>query len=143
MEGEMFRKFSGLFVVALTLLVVAVMAFAVGGVALAQGTGSPAAEQQPLTGEIVAAVLGAVLSIVLQVVPGLDVLWNDWKYKRATWLGGCLLIPLIIVGLVYAGAPLGIQLPGPFIWDGLITAIRAGLAAYFMSQVTYATVRPK
>jgi len=96
-----------------------------------------------MTSKLVSITVGAILSIALEIVPGLSSLWENWAYKRAAWLVGCLVVPLAMMGLCYAGAPVGFECSGPFIWDGLWAALSAAFAAYFAGQMTYSLVLHK
>jgi hypothetical protein len=93
-----------------------------------------------MTGEIVSAIVGTVISLALEIVPGLASLWDKWEWKRGATLLLCLAAGFATMGLCYAGAPVGFECAGPFIWDGLFTAFKASFAAYFLNQVTYAVV---
>ena len=98
-------------------------------------------EDPELTAEIIAAVLAGIISLALEVVPGLAEKWQTVgdTWKRLVFLVGCLLIPLALVGLGCAGITLGVKPPvcGK---DGVVMAIRLGFVAYFASQVTYTVV---
>jgi len=98
-------------------------------------------EDPELTAEIIAAVMAGIISLALEVVPGLAEKWQTVgdTWKRLVFLVGCLLIPLALVGLGCAGITLGVKPPvcGK---DGVVMAIRLGFVAYFASQVTYTVV---
>lgn len=91
-----------------------------------------------VTGSAVAAILGILVSLALESVPGLREWWAPWPGKRLAWLAGCLLVPLVWVGLAYLGAPVGFAPIGPFIWDGLYVVLSAAFAAYYAGQGTFA-----
>jgi hypothetical protein len=99
------------------------------------------ADQGPLTAEVVAAVVTAVISILLEVVPGLAKEWEkiDSTYKRLAWLVGCLVVPLAILGAGCLGLDLGVIAPACD-KQGAVEALRVGFAAYFTGQVTFAVV---
>ncbi|HUX76117.1 MAG TPA: hypothetical protein VMY40_05690 [Anaerolineae bacterium] len=100
-----------------------------------------AAQQESLTAEVVAAVVTAVISILLEVVPGLADKWGniDSTYKRLAWLIGCLVVPLAILGAGCLGLDLGVVSPACD-KQGAVEAFRVGFAAYFTGQVTFAVV---
>lgn len=133
----MYRKIGWL--VVLVLVVAVLLAGCEGepadGVAYQEGDGNGAEE---MTAEYIAAAVAVVVSLLLEVVPGLAEKWNtlDETYKRLAWLAGCLLIPLAIVGAGCAGLDLGVVSPGCDV-NGAVEALTVGFAAYFASQVTY------
>ena len=101
-----------------------------------------AQEEDPeLTAEIIAAVMAGIISLMLEVVPGLAEKWQTVgdTWKRLVFLVGCLLIPLALVGLGCAGITLGVKPPvcGK---DGVVMAIRLGFVAYFASQAVYTVI---
>jgi len=104
--------------------------------AQAQQEGDP-----ELTAGIIAAVMAGIISLALEVVPGLAEKWQTVgdTWKRLVFLVGCLLIPLALVGLGCAGISLGARAPG---CDkaGVVMAIRLGFVAYVASQLTYVVV---
>ena len=101
-----------------------------------------AQEEDPeLSAEIIAAVMAGIISLMLEVVPGLAEKWQTVgdTWKRLVFLVGCLLIPLALVGLGCAGITLGVKPPvcGK---DGVVMAIRLGFVAYFASQAVYTVI---
>lgn len=90
-----------------------------------------------MTSEFVLAVLGVIISIALEAVPGLSNWWAAWEWKRAAWLVGCFVVAFAAMGLAYAGAPVGFDPPGPFVWDGLFASVLSAIAAFTAGQVTY------
>lgn len=137
---EMYRKIGWLVVI---VAVVAVLLAGcegepVDGVAYQEGDGNGAEE---MTAEYVVAAVAVVVSLLLEVVPGLAEKWNtlDETYKRLAWLGGCLAIPLAIMGAGCAGLDLGVIAPSCDT-QGVVAALKVGFAAYFASQVTYSVV---
>lgn len=94
-----------------------------------------------LTAEIIAAVLAGIMSLALEVVPGLAERWQTVSatWKRLIFLVGCLVIPLALVGLGCLGLSLGVKAPACG-KDGVVMAIRLGFVAYFASQATYAVI---
>jgi len=100
-----------------------------------------AAEPEPLTAEVIAAVLAGLISVLLEVVPGLAAKWEkiDSTYKRLAWLIGCLVIPLAVLGAGCLGLDLGVIAPACD-QQGAIEALKIGFAAYFAGQATYTVV---
>ena len=100
-----------------------------------------AAQQDSLTAEVVAAVVTAVISILLEVVPGLAKEWDkiDSTYKRLAWLVGCLVVPLAVLGAGCLGLDLGVVAPACD-KQGAVEALRVGFAAYFTGQATFAVI---
>jgi len=98
-------------------------------------------EDPELSAEIIAAVMAGIISLALEVVPGLAQKWQTVgdTWKRLVFLVGCLLIPLALVGLGCAGITLGVKPPACG-KDGVVMAIRLGFVAYFASQVTYTVI---
>lgn len=105
--------------------------------------GVPVAAGEPagMTAEWILATLAAILSLALEVTPGLAVKWNvlDATVKRLIWLGGCLGVPLMILAAGCAGLDLGVLAPACCA-EGVIESLQIGFAAFFGSQVTYAAV---
>ena len=97
--------------------------------------------QDSLTAEVVAAVVTAVISILLEVVPGLAKEWDkiDSTYKRLAWLVGCLVVPLAVLGAGCLGLDLGVVAPACD-KQGAVEALRVGFAAYFTGQATFAVI---
>lgn len=101
-------------------------------------------EAGEMTAEWVAGAVAVVVSLLLEVVPGLAEQWNglDGTYKRLAWLAGCLLIPLAIVGVGCAGLDLGVIAPACDA-DGFVEALTLGFTAYFAGQLAYAVAGKK
>lgn len=94
-----------------------------------------------ITGEWVAAIVGVILSLALEVVPGLAERWQglDSTWQRLAWLGGCVGVPLVVLGLGCVGVEVGVE---GFVCGaaGVVAALRVGFAAYFAGQMTYLAV---
>jgi len=97
--------------------------------------------QESLTAEVVAGIVAALISILLEVVPGLAAKWEkvDPTYKRLAWLGGCLAVPMVVLGAGCLGLDLGVIAPACD-KQGAIEALKIGFAAYFAGQVAYTVV---
>jgi len=138
---EMHRKVGWLVVLVMVVALLLAGCKSVGpadGVAYQEGDGNGAEE---LTAEYVAAAVAVVVSLLLEVVPGLAEQWNslDETTKRLAWLAGCLVIPLAIVGAGCAGLDLGVIAPGCDA-EGVVEALKVGFAGYFAGQVAYMVV---
>ena len=94
-----------------------------------------------MSGEWIAGMVAVVVSLLLEVVPGLSDWWDGLEatWRRLIWLGGSLAVPLVVLGAGCAGIDLGVTAPacdGP----GVVKALEMGFAAYFAAQATYAIV---
>ena len=94
-----------------------------------------------MTGEWISAGVGVLISLLLEVVPGLAGWWEglDGTWKRLGWLGLCLVLPLAVLGAGCAGLDLGVAGPACDV-NGAVEALKLGFVAYFAAQGTYATV---
>ena len=99
-----------------------------------KGEGAPSPEW-------VAGIVGVILSLALEVVPGLAAKWQglDSTWQRLAWLGGCVVVPLAVLGLGCAGVDVGMG-GGECGVAGVVAALRVGFAAYFAGQMTYLAV---
>lgn len=52
-----------------------------------------------MTQELVATVIGIVVSVMLEVIPGLKDKWSTWQWKRLTLLVGFVLLPVAVWAL--------------------------------------------
>ncbi len=94
-----------------------------------------------MSGEWIAGMVAVIVSLLLEVVPGLNSWWNELEptWRRLMWLGGSLAVPLVVLGAGCAGISLGVTAPacdGP----GVVEAVKFGFSAYFAGQATYAIV---
>lgn len=92
-----------------------------------------------MTGEMIALVVGFVVSILLEIIPGLNLLWTSWRWRRATLLGMSLAIPLIAWQLV---CRVSLSLPGEYICtsQGVLETFITSLVAFAGSQTGYLMV---
>lgn len=88
------------------------------------------------SGQLIAAVVGFVLSFLVENVPGFSDLWAAYRYKGLSIVAAGLAVVAAMVGLSYAGAPIA-GIPRPFIWDGLWTALGAFISYMFATQTAY------
>lgn len=94
-----------------------------------------------MSGEWIAGIVAAVVSLLLEVVPGLSEWWDGLEstWRRLGWLGGSLAVPLVVLGAGCAGLDLGVAAPACD-GAGVVEALRLGFTAYFTAQATYAIV---
>lgn len=89
-----------------------------------------------MTAEIVAMIVGAIVSILLEVVPKLKDAWSGWEWRRMTLLGLSLVVPLGAWGLVcYAGVALPFEVACG--GQGAFDAALLGIISFLSSQTTY------
>ena len=84
----------------------------------------------------ISAVVGFVLSFLVENIPSFSIWWNAFKYKGLAVAGAGLLVTIAFVVLGYIGAPV-VGVPRPFIWDGLWTSIGVYIAFLTSSQTAY------
>lgn len=88
----------------------------------------------------VSGVVATLISLALDLVPGLSEKWAGFsdETKRWGWLVGCLVVPLAVVGLCCLGpCYLGVACTA----DGVASALAIGAAAYIPSQGSHAAVK--
>lgn len=92
-----------------------------------------------MTRETIALVVGGVVSVALEIVPGLRDLWSKWEWRRVTLLGLFLAVPLGAWALVCAA---GLSLPGTYdcTTQGAFDAAILGLVAFAGSQTAYLVI---
>jgi hypothetical protein len=90
-----------------------------------------------MTEALVATVVGVVVSVALETIPGLKDKWTSWKYKPITMFLLFLLVPVIAWALTcYAGLPLFTT--ADCTWQGAVYAAGIGLLAFLANQTTFA-----
>ena len=90
-----------------------------------------------MTEELIITIWGAILSVLLETVPGLSTWWESWEWKRAALLVGCFVISFSLLALCYGGAPVGFACPEPFIWAGLLEAAKVAVLAFVGAQAGF------
>ena len=93
-----------------------------------------------LSGELVAAIVAVMLSMVAEYIPQFSAWWDKFAYKRLAVVIAGLFVALAIAGLHYAGA-FDAGIAGPFIWDGVRAVVNAWLAFVGAGQILYAALR--
>ncbi len=89
-----------------------------------------------MTAETVAMIVGAVVSVLLEVVPRLKDVWSGWEWRRLTLLGLSLGVPLTLWALVcYArvALPFEVACGG----QGAFDAAVLGFISFLSGQTTY------
>ena len=91
-----------------------------------------------MTAEWIALVVGAIVSVALEVVPGLKEKWTNWEWKRMSLFVLFIGVPLVSVMLICLA---GFELP--FVVDcsqqGYLDAIVLGFVAFISNQGTFFT----
>lgn len=88
-----------------------------------------------MTVENVLPLLALVIGILFQVIPGFREFWAAWIWRKLVWLGGCFVASFGLMGLCYAGAPVGFPCTEPFIWGGFSLALQVAALAYLAGDV--------
>lgn len=90
-----------------------------------------------MTEALVATVVGIVVSVALETIPGLREKWTGWRFKPITMFLLFLIVPLVAWALTcYAGLPLFTSVDCS--WQGALHAAAVGLLAFLANQTTYA-----
>jgi peptidoglycan/LPS O-acetylase OafA/YrhL len=87
-------------------------------------------------GTTITLVLSFLLSMALEMVPGLHAWWEKYAYKQQVWIGSGVLLVLAALGLNALGA-INLHLPVPFWWDGFWAVLFPTLAWIAGGQTTY------
>ena len=89
-----------------------------------------------MTQEMIALVVGGIVSVALEIIPGLKKVWSDWEYRRLSLLGLFVLVPLVAWMLSCSA---GLSLPGTYYCtnQGLFDLLIMGIVAFAGSQTTY------
>lgn len=92
-----------------------------------------------MTQEMIALVVGAVVSILVEVIPGFKKVWSEWEWRRASLLGLFVVVP---VGAWTLVCTFGLTIPGTYlcIMQGLFDAVIMGIVAFAGSQAMYLAV---
>lgn len=80
-------------------------------------------------------IVNALVSVLLEVVPGLKDKWNDLEYKPAILLGFAVVVPLVLWALnCYAGMAF---VEVDCAWQGAFKMFVAGVVAFLANQSTF------
>jgi len=89
-----------------------------------------------MTNQIIVVLVGALVSLALEIVPGLKDVWSDWQWKPLTLFVGFLLIPVIVWALVcYGGINVGLDVTCGV--QGLLQGLWLGFIAFLGNQAGY------
>jgi hypothetical protein len=85
----------------------------------------------------IAVIVGALVSVGLEVIPGVKEKWNDWKYKALVLFGLFEAVPLVLWALAcFAGISFyPMDSCGA---EGALRAAVAGFVGFMATQTTYA-----
>jgi len=85
---------------------------------------------------VIWAVVTAIVSLLVEVVPGLKEKWNDLKWKPLIMLGLSLVVPVALWALsCYGDMPFVDVTCG---WQGAVNMVVAGFIAFLANQTTFA-----
>lgn len=88
--------------------------------------------------ELILMIVGYVVSVLLEVVPGFKDWWSKVEHKRPVLFGLCMGVPVVIWLLIcLAGLPIPIVVACTFM--GFVDILAVGLAAFFGSQGGFVT----
>ena len=92
-----------------------------------------------MTQETIALVVGGIVSVALEIIPGLRDFWSKWEWRRVSLLGLFLAVPIVAWSLVCTA---GLSLPGTYTCttQGAFDAAILGLVAFAGSQTTYLVI---
>ena len=89
-----------------------------------------------LTTEFVVVLVGALVSLALEIIPGLKDVWSEWKWKPLTLFVGFLVVPVIVWALVcYGGINVGLEVICGV--QGLLQGLWLGFVAFLGNQAGY------
>ena len=89
-----------------------------------------------MTREMIALIVGFVVSMLVEVVPGFKTAWSKWKWRRASLLG---LFVVVSLGAWMLSCTVGLTIPGIYLCEvqGVLDTLIMGLVAFAGSQTTY------
>ena len=89
-----------------------------------------------MTTELLAVLVGALVSLALEIIPGLKEVWSGWRWKPLTLFGGFLVIPMIIWALVcYGDIDVGFAVVCGV--QGLLQSLWLGFIGFLGNQTGY------
>lgn len=95
-----------------------------------------------MTAELITVVVGAIISIVLEVIPGVKDVWGTWKWKPLTLLVISIGVGLGMWALVcLAGLDLSMLLDCTK--QGIASALYFAFLSFLSNQTTYAVASRK
>jgi len=92
-----------------------------------------------MTQQMIALVVGGIVSVLVEIIPGFKAAWAEWKWRRASLLGLFLVVPL---GAWLLTCTAGLSVPGEYTCtnQGVLDTMVLGLVAFAGSQATYLAV---
>ena len=92
-----------------------------------------------MSAQLVSAVVGAIVSVMLETVPGLKEKWSAWEWKSMTMFVLSLGVP---VGIVTLSCSLGVELPVVTECGqaGFVDAIILGVTYFLGNQGTFLAI---
>ena len=89
-----------------------------------------------MTQQMIALVVGSIVSILVEIIPGFKGVWSKWEWRRASLLGLFVVVPLGAWVLV---CTFGLVIPGDYLctMQGLFDAVVTGIVAFAGSQAVY------
>lgn len=92
-----------------------------------------------MTQQMIALVVGGIVSILVEIVPGFKEIWSEWKWRRTSLFGLFVVVPLGAWLLVCTA---GVVIPGEYICaiQGVVDAVITGIVAFAGSQAMYLAV---
>lgn len=92
-----------------------------------------------MTQEMIALAVGAIVSVLVEIIPGFKEIWSEWEWRRASLLGLFLVVPL---GAWLLTCSVGLVLPGEYIctMQGVLDTVVLGIVAFTGSQTMYLAV---
>jgi hypothetical protein len=85
---------------------------------------------------LISTIVGMIISLALETVPGLKKVWVNWGWKRLVLLGGFVLVP-VVAWLLACPAGLDVGIVADCSTQGLLEWAVVGLMAFTGSQTTY------
>lgn len=93
-----------------------------------------------MTSEAIAIAVGAIISVLLEVVPGLKKVWTNWQWKPLVLFVGFVSLPVIAWALAcFAGINV-IPVPVNCGVQGALQAAGVGFAAFLGNQTAFSLV---
>jgi len=85
---------------------------------------------------LISTIVGMIVSVALETVPGLKKVWADWTWKRLALLVVFVLVP-VLAWVLACPAGLDIGVVADCTVQGLLSWAVLGLMAFTGSQTTY------
>lgn len=87
-----------------------------------------------MTAEVIATIVGMLVSVLLEVIPGLKDKWSTWEWKRLTLLVGFVLVPVVAWALGCFANITFVQNSFSCDVQGALTAAGLGFLAFVGNQ---------